>query len=255
MIKRIELANEYIINTDGTSDGSQTKYYKDGIWYKVDRFGGEGEAERLCTILLECSNLSAESFIHYEPAIINGLAGCLSADYLKPDESFVSIYRLYQNTHGGDIAQFLSKMDYDDAIEYVLSFVREQTSLDIREYLANIFFLDMIILNEDRHFNNLNVIYDGSRFKPAPIFDNGKSLLVGNRDINYNAPIRENVKKAHSKSFSGSFELNYNYLKDNCSLKFDFPRIKSLLQAEPDSFYKKVLEYRIDTLSLQTFPR
>ena len=100
-------------------------------------------------------------------------------------------------------------MDYDDAIEYVINFVKTQTGLDIHEYLANTFCLDMLILNEDRHFNNLGIIYNGTSFRPAPIFDNGKSFLIGN----------QKGGKAYAKAFSPSFKTNYDYLKKYCTLK------------------------------------
>ena len=47
MSENIILGTEYAVNDGGTSDGTQIKYYKDSKWYKIDRYGGEGEAEEL----------------------------------------------------------------------------------------------------------------------------------------------------------------------------------------------------------------
>lgn len=49
----------------------------------------------------------------------------------------------------------------------------------------------MIILNEDRHLNNLALIFDGNSFKPSPIFDNGLSLFTGNQSVNWKNPVSE----------------------------------------------------------------
>ena len=41
---------------------------------------------------------------------------------LKENESFITLYRLYKNVTGRDLAAVCSKMDYDDAIEYTINF-------------------------------------------------------------------------------------------------------------------------------------
>ena len=50
-----------------------------------------------------------------------------------------------------------------------------------REELENMYILDYIIMNEDRHLNNFGVIRDVNTLKwisVAPIFDNGESLKI-----------------------------------------------------------------------------
>ena len=112
-------------------------------------------------------------------------------------------------------------MDYDDAIEYTVNFIKEHTKLDIREYLANTFYLDMLILNEDRHFNNLGLIFDDKKFHIGPIFDNGKSFLIGNKKAKDCKKLDEKISHAYAKAFSPSFQTNYNYLKKYCTLKMN----------------------------------
>ncbi len=41
----VTLGSEYISQLDGTSEGTQLKYYKDKYWYKIDTCG-ESKAER-----------------------------------------------------------------------------------------------------------------------------------------------------------------------------------------------------------------
>ena len=121
-------------------------------------------------------------------------------------------------------------MNYDDAIEYVINFIKQQTNLDIHEYLANTFALDKIILNEDRHFNNLGIIYNGTGFKPAPIFDNGKSFLVGNQNAINKQTIEEKIKTAYSKNFSPSFIINAKYLEKYCTINITSNCLKTIEQ-------------------------
>ncbi len=143
----------------------------------------------------------------YEYGTINGQPGCRSENFLNKDEELVTLYRLYFNEYGKDLSQVINGMDeMEERIDYVIRFVQESCGIDIFEYLRKILTVDMIILNEDRHLNNLALIFDGNAFKPAPIFDNGLSLLTGNQSVNWKNPVSENVKCVIARPFSGFYE-------------------------------------------------
>lgn len=74
----------------------------------------------------------------------------------------------------------------EERIEYVTSFVKDSTGVDPTEYFRKVFTLDRITLNEDRHFNNLALLYSEDGYRCAPIFDNGVSLLTANQSVNWN---------------------------------------------------------------------
>ena len=244
-LEEFTISDEYLVRTSGTSDGTQDKYYKDGLWFKLDRFGGEGLAETAASLILKESGLSSNFFVEYHPCLINGKQGCYSKNFLKENESFITLYRLYKNVTGRDLATVTSKMDYDDAIEYTVNFIKEHTKLDIREYLANTFYLDMLILNEDRHFNNLGLIFDEKKFHIGPIFDNGKSFLIGNQKAKDCKTLEEKIKHAYAKAFSPSFQTNYNYLKKYCTLKVNpevLAKIKDLGNTDIMDILKKTLK-------------
>lgn len=229
MLPKIEIGPEYLVMESGTSDGTQIKYFKDNNWYKIDRYGGEGQVEELVSDILTLTNLPDKDYVKYSQIKINDEFGCMSENFLQPNESFITLYRLYSNIQGGDLATVTARMDYDEAIDYVLEFMDKNAKVDLREYLANTFAVDALILNEDRHFNNLGLIYDGKRFRPAPIFDNGKSLFVGNKRYSQEKAMTENKKKAFAKAFSGCFDLNDSYLRKYRSFEFDYDRIESFL--------------------------
>ena len=243
MLPDISIDSRYLINDNGTSDGTQIKYYFENKWYKIDRYGGEGSCEELVSRILDISDFDQNEYVSYKSLRINGETGCVSNDFLASGESFITLYRLHFNISGTDPAAVTSKMDYDDAIEYILDFVKKNTKLDISTYLANTFVLDALILNEDRHFNNLGLIYDGAGFRPAPIFDNGKSLFIGNSKYDPDKKITDNKSKAFAKAFSGSFELNRSYLESKSTLKLNIPAIKKYLRTKDpgtDNVYSRL---------------
>ena len=255
MLKEITLDEKYLITDGGTSDGTQIKYFKRGKWYKQDRWGGEGEAEELASELLKRSTLRPEDFVNYSRVRINGIDGCVSDNFLAKNEEFITFYRLYLNTTGNDLSAVTARMDYDDAIDYVINYIYTIAGVDISSYLADIFALDELILNEDRHFNNIGLIYNGECFRPAPIFDNGKSFFVGNKSFDPCADFSSNRKKAYARAFSGSFALNRKYLADKATVEFDFPAMLEFLTENAAGYSERAvaaLTEQIKRLTAQT---
>lgn len=241
----IELSAENLTAIDGTSDGTQNKYFKDGYWYKQDEYGGEGNAEALVSILLRASTLKPEEFVAYEHGIINGRKGCRSKDFTRFGEEFITLYRFYQFMTGRKLNVDVNHLNTPgERADYVLNFFSRHCSLDLSEYFSKIFTLDALILNEDRHFNNLGIIRrNNGSYRTAPIFDHGKSLLVGNMSIRPDMEICECVRRTSAQPFSGSFEKNKALFGTGFSI--DLKRCLQLLSKEPDSFEKKVLLYQL----------
>ncbi len=241
---REEVDEEYIITQEGTSEGTQIKYKKDGFWYKKDHRGHEGLAEYLVSKLMTFSDLEQTDYIWYEQGYINDVPGCRSQNFLGDGEELVTLYRLYFNEFGKDLSQVLAGMNrMEERVEYVLRFVKQSCDLDIRDYLTRVIMLDMIVLNEDRHLNNLAVIFKEDHFICAPIFDNGISLLTASQSVNWNFPLEENVRRVIARPFSGSHEKMYEYLGRGFSI--DCKKAHVWLDTEPVSREKEVLEYQL----------
>lgn len=241
----LKLNDDLIVDIDGTSEGTQTKFYNKGYWYKTDTFD-EGFVEYLVSKLLTFSNLPKKSYVIYEYGKINGKNGCRSKDFLKPGYELITFERIHQRITGTKLSakkrEFYTMESY---IEYTIDFFRQYLDLDIRKYLKNTFTLDFITLNEDRHFNNLAVISDikNNKYLTAPIFDNGKSLLNGNRSYRPAFSIDENVKNVVALPFSGSHKKMFEYFGKGFSIDTD--SALEWLNSEPQSLYRDVLIYQL----------
>jgi hypothetical protein len=129
------ISNEYIVNQNGTSDGTQIKYFKGGYWYKEDNRGNEGLAEYLASGLLTFSSLSPNEYVIYEQGTINGKNGCRSKNFLHSNEELITLYRLYYTEYGKDLSTVISQMEnMEERIEYVLDFVMKSTKLNLEKY-------------------------------------------------------------------------------------------------------------------------
>lgn len=243
------LDEDYLIDTEGTSDGTQSKYYADGFWYKTNNEGREDIVEYLVSKMLTFTDLPDDAYVVYERGLLNGHAACRSRSFFSPDESFTTLERLHANVTGQPLHEKIRMTGIDASVEYVLRFFDDVIGLDLSEYFKRVFTADYISLNEDRHFHNLGVIreHDG-KFRPAPIFDNGKSLLNANPSVDRSLPISENVKRVTARPFSGSHRETF----EKFGKGFDLNREYALqwLDTEEPSFYRDVLIHQIKTVKL-----
>ena len=238
------LSPEAMVLTSGSSKGTQAKYYDNGYWYKENRNGYEGLAEELATKLLKCSNLN--NFAEYERCLVNGKNGCRSKNFLKENEHLLSFERLHMMNTGMHFVDAIRTYNTpEERIKYTIEFMKECTGFDVSSYLGNILMFDAVILNQDRHFNNLCIIMNQKtgEVSECPIFDNGDSLLSNFGKFPPMEDLQENLNHCVSLPFSANAFLQANILSS--TLKFDYNAIKKMLEEEKECRAIEVLRHQI----------
>ncbi len=92
--------------------------------------------------------------------------------FISKDTELITCYQIKNDRKRHDTEE-----DYEDYIKVL----EENGIKNAREELENMYILDFLIMNEDRHLNNFGIIRDVNTLKwvsVAPIFDNGMSLNV-----------------------------------------------------------------------------
>ncbi len=225
-----------------SSLGVESKYYKDGYWYKQDISGYEGLAEEVCSMVLRHSNI--ESYVEYEACTINGRSGCRSRNFLKEGESIVTFKRLYETANGGNLADRVYAIrDVNERIQFVTDFVKEYAEIDCTGYLRDILSFDMLVLNTDRHFHNLALIRSDTGYRECPIFDNGASLLSNYGMFPPDEELEEQISCAAAKPFSGSFEQQAMVL--GTEIRLDYGAIYEELEKIKHVRLRAALEYQL----------
>ena len=132
--------------------------------------------------------------------------------------------------------QILSGMvEKENAYEEYIN-ILEQNGIDkVREKLENMFILDYLILNEDRHLNNFGIIRNVNTLEwvdIAPIFDNGQSLNI----LDYND--EEVVINGQGRFFYNvdTFDSIIPKIKD--IKRFDLSKLDGVVEEFDDLLHK-----------------
>ena len=182
----IEFYNNQAVsdNLKIASKGNQPKFAIDGKWYKMDYFGYEGAAEYLCSEILKHSNLT--NFVSYNICKMSyqdePINGCSSCDLFANHDGMklITLHDLILHSTGKTIEKLTRGHSIEERIEIVVNKVEEITKLKgFGQYLTALLEFDALVLNEDRHFNNIAVLKSqtGLGYDFCPIFDNGAGFL------------------------------------------------------------------------------
>ena len=196
-----------------SSKGNQLKWKADNIWYKADYMGYESLAEVVVSGLLAYSDV--ENYVRYLPVEIQykgkKYMGCKSNSFLGEGEEFVTAEHLFRQWKGGSLSAEMSKIpNVEGRIEYMVENVINFTGLvQFGKYIAIILAMDAFFLNEDRHTNNIGVIYEmeTKTYRLSPVFDNGLAMLADTMtDFSLEKSLEECMKRVEAKPFSRNFD-------------------------------------------------
>ena len=176
----IEIDNKISpLQTIHSSKGNQLKWNLGDTWVKADSLGYEGLAEVLASKLLERSTVN--NYVHYELAKIHWQRrwydGCVSDNFRTEGWQLVTLEKLYRKMTGLSLAETIAHFgETREKIIYLVDFVQNLTGLEhFGRYLATMLEMDAFFLNEDRHTNNIAVMYrpETGKFDYCPYFDFG----------------------------------------------------------------------------------
>ena len=213
------VTNEKIAET--SSKGNQEKWYdcQTDRWYKLDQFGYEALSETLISTLLEQSNIEKGlpfRFARYQMERISAhgrdRTGCSSINFLDPGQSIITISHLFSKQLGMPLKKKLEGLTSDKKrIAYLADATAEFTGLaHFPQYLALLFEVDALFLNDDRHLNNIAVLEKNGRYDYCPIFDNGAGLLSNTQMSPMDIAPKALISTLRARPFNMTFTRQMN---------------------------------------------
>ncbi|MFD2882036.1 HipA domain-containing protein [Paenibacillus rhizoplanae] len=130
--------------------------------------------------------------------------GCYSEDFLMPGESLITLQRVLES-YGIRFEEITRDRSTHDAVLFIVEFIRNAIHLDTLEYFSIMLPLDALLLNEDRHLNNIAFIHGDSGYRLCPLFDHGLSLLSDTKDYPLTMPVDVAIRTVKAKPFSKDF--------------------------------------------------
>lgn len=199
-----------------SSKGNQEKWFDTASnkWYKLDTYGFESLAEAVAGDVLRRSNIESElgyKVVQYrvEKVVAHKKERicCVSENFLAPDEELVTVAHLLKQALGSNYQELLRhKRTIGQKLQLIVDTVQSETNLErFGEYLTLLFECDALILNEDRHLNNIAVIYSPRGYYYCPLFDNGASFLLDLAAYPLDVDTKSFFERVEAKPFQMSF--------------------------------------------------
>lgn len=144
--------------------------------------------------------------------------------FINEDTELITAYQILHNNCNKENAY----------LEYIKILEREGIK-DARERIEDMFILDFLIMNEDRHLYNFGIIRDVNTLKwldVAPIFDNGQSLNI----LDYND--EEVIIKGEGRFFYNieNFDNITKYVKN--FKRYDLTKLDGVVEDFENLLYK-----------------
>ncbi|MBQ6553901.1 MAG: hypothetical protein IJR45_06625 [Firmicutes bacterium] len=249
----IVLNRDFLINST-SSKGNQQKFFIDNTWYKIDFLGYEALSEAVISRILSANGIDCAKY-DITLAEYNGVEqiACKSKNFLKPADDLVSLKRMFE--FGDFDKKRFERLSTAEKIQYTANYASLITKIGADEiigYLHILLFVDAVFLNEDRHFANINFVFDNDekKWKTAPIFDNGAGLLSDTK-IEYplDGKTLRMAEKVKAKPFSADFEKQLAAVRTldgaDMEMKADLAAIFDFIDKTP---YSAAIKERVKIL-------
>lgn len=147
-------------------------------------------------------------------------------------------------------SQILNNCPKDNAYEEYIKILKNHGIKNAREKLEDMFVLDYIMMNEDRHLNNFGVIRNANNLKwidVAPIFDNGQSLNI----LDYNE--EEIILNGQGRFFYNVMDFDDILKKVNNLKRYNLENLNGITEEFENFLHKyqsitKMTDRRIDKI-------
>lgn len=178
-IEIISLKNIAPIQAGGSSKGCMSKYCIDEVWYKEDSVGYESLAEVLSYRAASLTN-AITPLVCYELVLLQYAnkslhRGCKSVSYLNEGDTEITLRRIVERIYKRKI---VSESDY---FLEAIQILQKHYGQSVIDQLSCLFQLDRVLINGDRHMNNIVL----RNSKEIISFDYGDALGA---DITYEFP-------------------------------------------------------------------
>jgi len=204
----IKVNTKELISLDllSSSKGNQSKFYdsKNDLYVKLpfnyqNVLWKDYLVEIISSMIINPSHLLGVEVVEQSLGITeDNIYCCVSKNFCKQGEQWISIKRIIEQ----ECIYITSNMFPKVIFNTIIDTIKDVCKIDLTDYLIVMVLLDYLLLNEDRHLNNIGVIrkIDGS-YRLSPLFDFGLGLFEHDKKYS-NAKFKEAFDNVIQKPFN-----------------------------------------------------
>jgi len=189
-IEEYEFDPKTAIISRGSSKGYTKKFSVDGFWYKISAGAFNAHAETVASRLLKYTSI--KSYVDYSLCKVNGEYATRAKDYINGCKH-ETIKSAYFKTYLSPIEDLENTTQGAELYNFIVNFVEKRFKNDFTKIFSEMFRFDALVMNEDRHFRNIEFIEDNGNWKPVPLFDFDCSLYACLEDLD---DVKNYIKKS-----------------------------------------------------------
>lgn len=250
--------------------GNQFKSFGGDEVFKGDYIGYEGMVETIA------SRIASEiyfpyGYVEYNPCMTrisdrskSFTTGCYSRSFLKDGYIEYTLMRLFRHLFDKDLdgeilnLAYTGKASMKRCIQAIIETIESLPGLEeFGKYMTALFEFDRLILNDDRHLNNITVYYNEhtNRFTYAKLFDCGSGLLANNYQYPTDEDESKFIDKVKARPFFDSFDKQYEVFKEMYGGGLIIPKTIVIPVYDLYKFYDKPLVNRVLSVLKQQFAK
>ena len=249
----LELDSNLTYGTDGSGD--QKKIWVDNYLYKVDSQYRESTKEVSASNIAEAFGIYHVTYKRLKCKVDGVEKWCsVCKSFLRSNEDqSINLYNILSYYDNFIVTDKLPTIDYFNG---TCNIIRDFTNLDInyiKERIIQMLVFDFLIVNDDRHLRNIEIIFNKNTFDIAPIFDNGHSFFRKDSITTYkeleNLSRKYKPKPFSTNQWKNIIDIEYAKYMTNIwlnNVKQTYGDINSI----PNTLesHKRVLKYRMKLL-------
>ncbi len=139
----------------------------------------------------------------------------------------IPLEKLYRQNTGDSLAISLAAFSEPaERIRFLADQLENMTGIqNFGAYLTAMLEIDAFFLNEDRHTNNIAVLYDTEteQYSPSPLFDQGLCLFADiSNDYPLDLPMDVCMERIEAKPFSSDFDTQLDAAEELYGIQLHF---------------------------------
>jgi transposase-like protein len=223
VIRKQDFTEENLVILGGMSRGYTAKALYNNEWYKLSAGAFNAQAEVVASRVAKHTNIN--EFVPYKMCIVNNDEYATVSNDFTSGRRSLTLKNLHSRVIGTSIESVAQSMSGAELLEYTCKLVESELHYNMLPKLSLLLQFDALVLNEDRHFDNILFVLVNGKWQLAPAFDFDRALFSCVEDLD-NLNKYECPSKPYCSTHKEQVELMHTVSKERLKVEpFDVEQV------------------------------